>query len=631
MQKALGQSEVLFRSKEQGLAMKAILAGETPLVIVLPTGGGKTLLFTAPACLEDPGVTIVVVPFRALINDLKDRLKKVGIEHLEWKKDEVNPAAVVIVSADFAGSWGFLTYASLLDRKGLLRRVVVDECHLTYTASDYRPRLVQLKNLRTLSCPMVLLTATQPPMLENELGESMLVRGARYIRASTVRHNIRYMVQQCERGKLVETAVQMCRRQEPTSALGTGVDYAGIVFVLHVGVPYGMVDFAQESGRAGRAGELVDSVTLVEEGEVERRDGSLSRMDESAMVAFVQASGCRRKVMSGYLDGRETACSDIDCAACDRCGEGVAEWYGAQKEYEDERRQVRQVLDELVNECAACWRATTLGGGSVAAMGNGREGFRVVQRVGFKGEEGDWAGYRKWLGQRHERYGIGSATDRAAFDADCATGFKTALESVGPQRLTLPTFTTFEAERENALSIAAPFLALNDLRNETDEERAQIVLSLVVLLDQLSRNIFRDDQALIYGHYDRLSRAITQCILVTPAPKEQKTNAFAAADIHAKLKLLPSHRIWFYMPLMHSEDLADHDSFEQLVADMKVAHRGDEAAIKYLDNITDFDKKHRDILERFGRYPHRNNVLGRETSAEEREWIEGGGDTFGTS
>ncbi|TKA79674.1 hypothetical protein B0A49_04713 [Cryomyces minteri] len=379
--------------------MKAILAGETPLVIVLPTGGGKTLLFTAPACLEDPGVTVVVVPFRALINDLKDRLKKARIEHLEWRKGEVNPAAVVIVSADFAGSWGFLTYASLLDQKGLLRRVVVDECHLTYTASDYRPRLVQLKNLRTLSCQMVLLTATQPPMLENELGKSMLVRGARHIRASTVRRNIRYMVQQCERGKLIETAVQICRRQErrlqgqkgvvycrsraqceeaaeelgcpfyhagllldgradrlerwvdrgglivATSALGTGVDYAGIVFVLHVGVPYGMIDFAQESGRAGRAGEAVDSVILVEDGEVERRDGSLPRMDESAMMAFIQASECRRKVMSGYLDGRETACLDIDCAACDRCGEGVAEWHGAQREYEDEWRKVRQVLD----------------------------------------------------------------------------------------------------------------------------------------------------------------------------------------------------------------------------------------------------------------------------------------------
>ncbi|KAK5009446.1 hypothetical protein LTR28_001016 [Elasticomyces elasticus] len=214
MQKALGQSGISFRSKEQSVAMKAILAGETPLIIVLPTGGGKTLLFTAPACLEDPGVTVVVVPFRALINDLKDRLKKARIEHLEWRKGEVNPAAVVIVSADFAGSWGFLTYASLLDQKGLLRRVVVDECHLTYTASEYRPRLAQLKNLRTLSCQMVLLTATQPPMLENELGESMLVRGARHIRASTVRRNIRYMVQQCERGKLIETAVQICRQRE---------------------------------------------------------------------------------------------------------------------------------------------------------------------------------------------------------------------------------------------------------------------------------------------------------------------------------------------------------------------------------------------------------------------------------
>ncbi|TKA67667.1 hypothetical protein B0A49_08063 [Cryomyces minteri] len=227
-------------------------------------------------------------------------------------------------------------------------------------------------------------------------------------------------------------------------------------------------------------------------------------------------------------------------------------------------------------------------------------------------------------------FGVGSATDRAVFDAECATGFKTALESIGPQRLTLPTFTTFQAERENALSIAAPFLALNDVRNETDEEGVRIVLSLIVLLDQLSRNIFRDDQALIYGHYDRLSRALTQCVLATPAPKEQKINAFAAADVHAKFKLLPPHRIWFYMPLMHSEDLADHDSFEQLVADMKVAHRGDEAATKYLDKIADFEKKHRDILVRFGRYPHRNKVLRRETSAEERDWIEGGGDTFGT-
>ncbi|KAL2349603.1 P-loop containing nucleoside triphosphate hydrolase protein [Cryomyces antarcticus] len=146
MQRVLGRKEVSFRSKEQELAMEAILAGQTPLVVVLPTGGGKSLLFMVPACSEEPGVTIVVAPFRALVDDLVDRLKKRGIDCLEWKPGEVNPAAVVVVSADMVANWTFLNYASLLDRQGLLRRVVIDECHLTFTSSDYRPKLAQLKH-----------------------------------------------------------------------------------------------------------------------------------------------------------------------------------------------------------------------------------------------------------------------------------------------------------------------------------------------------------------------------------------------------------------------------------------------------------------------------------------------------
>ena len=72
------------------------------------------MLFIAPACLEDPGVIVVVVPFRALVEDVLRRLKGSGIDGLEWKPGEVNPAAVVVVSADEAASWGFLSYASLL-------------------------------------------------------------------------------------------------------------------------------------------------------------------------------------------------------------------------------------------------------------------------------------------------------------------------------------------------------------------------------------------------------------------------------------------------------------------------------------------------------------------------------------
>ncbi|KAK7179378.1 uncharacterized protein CC84DRAFT_1084769 [Paraphaeosphaeria sporulosa] len=56
-----------------------------------------------------------------------------------------------------------------------------------------------------------------------------------------------------------------------TSALGTGVDFTGILFILHVGMPWSMIDYCQESGQAGRSGEAASLVIIVEQGEVARR------------------------------------------------------------------------------------------------------------------------------------------------------------------------------------------------------------------------------------------------------------------------------------------------------------------------------------------------------------------------
>ena len=114
-----------------------------------------------------------------------------------------------------------------------------------------------------------------------------------------------------------------------TSALGTGVDIPGIVFVLHVGMPWSMIDFAQESGRAGRGGEWVDSIVLVEERSVGATMGRpMLGVDTSAMGTFITTGGCRRQMMSGYLHGPELArsCAEVAGGArCDRCGEGVVE------------------------------------------------------------------------------------------------------------------------------------------------------------------------------------------------------------------------------------------------------------------------------------------------------------------
>jgi hypothetical protein len=59
--------------------------------------------------------------------------------------------------------------------------------------------------------------------------------------------------------------------------------------------------------------------------------------------------------MSSYLDGRRVECSMQDYAACDWCGEGVAEWHRWQQREGCERDEVCRVLDELADSCAACW------------------------------------------------------------------------------------------------------------------------------------------------------------------------------------------------------------------------------------------------------------------------------------
>ena len=70
--------------------------------MVVPTGGGKTLLATLPATLDPSGVHIFVAPFRALVNNMVERFCKDGIEAIEWHWGERNPASVVVVSANIA-------------------------------------------------------------------------------------------------------------------------------------------------------------------------------------------------------------------------------------------------------------------------------------------------------------------------------------------------------------------------------------------------------------------------------------------------------------------------------------------------------------------------------------------------
>ena len=131
-------------------------------------------------------------------------------------------------------------------------------------------------------------------------------------------------------------------------------------------------------------------------------------------------------------------------------------------------------------------------------------------------------------------------------------------------------------------------------------------LALVILLDQLSRNLYRDTPAM----YDSDPEALAV--------------ARQALDAGDEATLAPQERYFLYMPFMHAEDRD---------AQARCLTLFQEAQAKLPEHLQDrFDPKwavmHKDIVDRFGRFPHRNELLDRECTDEEREFLEKPGSSF---
>jgi superfamily II DNA helicase RecQ len=202
-----------WKSVEQEQALTLIMSWTEQVVAILPTGAGKSLLFMLPCTLPDAGVTILVVPLVSLRGDLLRRLRELNIDHLEWLPGERREAGLVLVTVEAASTKDFLQYAQTLIAQQKLDRIVVDECHLTITAVDYRPAMVDLAIIRSLRTQFVYLTATLPPSMQTEFEERNYLLHPRVVRASSNRPNIFYKVHRAKRGKgsLLEQAAKRVR------------------------------------------------------------------------------------------------------------------------------------------------------------------------------------------------------------------------------------------------------------------------------------------------------------------------------------------------------------------------------------------------------------------------------------
>lgn len=127
-------------------------------------------------------------------------------------------------------------------------------------------------------------------------------------------------------------------------------------------------------------------------------------------------------------------------------------------------------------------------------------------------------------------------------------------------------------------------------------------LALVLLLDQFPRNLFRDDP-----------RAYA-----TDGKARQVANHAVSTGLDRGLQ--PIERMFVYLPFEHSEDLEDQRRSVELFLTLD----GD------LENpeILDYALRHQRVIERFGRFPHRNEILGRATTPEEAAFLEGRGAPF---
>jgi uncharacterized protein (DUF924 family) len=134
-------------------------------------------------------------------------------------------------------------------------------------------------------------------------------------------------------------------------------------------------------------------------------------------------------------------------------------------------------------------------------------------------------------------------------------------------------------------------------------------LSLIILLDQFPRNLFRGGARAFA--FDEKALALT----------------LSGMQSGADAALEAVERIFFYIPLQHAESLEVQEesvaAYRRLLAEAPEGLRGSFAG------VLDYAENHRSIIERFGRFPHRNGVLGRASTPAEEAWLRESGERFG--